>query len=75
MKKWKIILTIILTLLIVPVATGAIYVNFILDKVIVDDEFDKDFDLMTNDNLSESNIKNIALFGVDCYDGFILRYG
>lgn len=66
MRKWKIILTIILTLLIVPVATGAIYVNFILDKVIVDDEFDKDFDLMTNDNLSESNIKNIALFGVDC---------
>lgn len=69
MKKWKIILTIILTLLIVPVAAGAIYVNFILDKVTVgDEEFDKDFDLMTNESLKEknTNVKNIALFGVDC---------
>ena len=63
MKKWKILLTIVLTLLIIPVAAGAIYVNFILDKVTVDDEeFDKDFDLMTNENLKESDIKNIALF-------------
>ncbi len=67
MKKWKILLTIVLTLLIIPMAAGAIYVNFILDKVTVDDEeFDKDFDLMTNENLKESDIKNIALFGVDC---------
>ena len=67
MKKWKILLTIVLALLIIPVAAGAIYVNFILDKVTVDDEeFDKDFDLMTNENLKESDIKNIALFGVDC---------
>lgn len=67
MKKWKIILTVVLALLIIPVAAGAIYVNFILDKVTVDDEeFDKDFDLMTNENLKESDIKNIALFGVDC---------
>ena len=67
MKKWKIFLTVVLALLIIPVAAGAIYVNFILDKVTVDDEeFDKDFDLMTNENLKESDIKNIALFGVDC---------
>lgn len=67
MKKWKILLTVVLALLIIPVAAGAIYVNFILDKVTVDDEeFDKDFDLMTNENLKESDIKNIALFGVDC---------
>lgn len=69
MKKWKIILAVILALLIVPVAAGAIYVNFILDKVTVgDEEFDKDFDLMTNESLKEknTNVKNIALFGVDC---------
>ncbi|MDO4924781.1 MAG: LCP family protein [Turicibacter sp.] len=69
MKKWKIILAVILALLIVPVAAGAIYVNFILDKVTVgDEEFDKDFDLMTNEILKENNtdVKNIALFGVDC---------
>lgn len=67
MKKWKIILTVILVLLIVPVAAGAIYVNLILDKVTVkDDEFDKNFDLNVNTNLENSDIKNIALFGVDC---------
>lgn len=67
MKKWKIVLTVMLGLVIIPVVSGAIYVNFILDKVIVDEEeFDKDFDLMTNESLKESNIKNIALFGVDC---------
>lgn len=67
MKKWKIILTVILALLIVPVAVGAIYVNFILDKVAVDDaDFDKNFDLNVNTNLENSDIKNIALFGVDC---------
>lgn len=67
MKKLKIILTVILALLIVPVAVGAIYVNFILDKVTVkDDEFDENFDLNVNTNLENSDIKNIALFGVDC---------
>ena len=35
MKKWKIILTIVLALLIVPVAVGAVYMNLILDKVTV----------------------------------------
>lgn len=69
MKNWKIILAVILCLLIVPVAAGVIYVNFVLEKVTVDDEeFDRDFDLMTNENLKEKNInvENIALFGVDC---------
>lgn len=67
MKKRKIVLTFILALLTVPVAAGAIYVNFILDKVTVkDDEFDKSFDLNVNTNLENSDIKNIALFGVDC---------
>ncbi len=67
MKKWKIILTVILALLIIPVAVGAIYVNFILDKVAVDDaDFDKNFDLNVNTNLENSDVKNIALFGVDC---------
>ena len=67
MKKWKIILSFILALLIIPVATGAIYVNFVLDKVTVsDEEFDKDFDLNVNTNLQNSDVKNIALFGVDC---------
>ena len=67
MKKWKIILTIVLALLIVPVAVGAVYMNLILDKVTVsEDEFDKDFDLNVNTNLENSNVKNIALFGVDC---------
>ena len=67
MKKWKIILSIVLALLIIPVAAGAIYVNFVLDKVTVsDEEFDKDFDLNVNTNLENSDVKNIALFGVDC---------
>ena len=67
MKKWKIILSIVLALLIIPVAAGAIYVNFVLDKVTVsDEEFGKDFDLNINTNLENSNVKNIALFGVDC---------
>lgn len=67
MKKWKIILTIVLALLIIPLAAGAIYVNFVLDKVTVNDkDFDKDFDLNINNNLQDSDIKNIALFGVDC---------
>ncbi len=67
MKKWKIILSIVLALLIIPVAAGAIYVNFVLDKVTVsDEEFDKDFDLNVNTNLQNSDVKNIALFGVDC---------
>lgn len=67
MKKWKIILTIVLALLIVPVAVGAVYMNLILDKVTVsEDEFDKDFDLNVNTNLENSDVKNIALFGVDC---------
>lgn len=67
MKKWKIILGVILALLIVPVAAGAIYVNFILDKVTLGDkEFDKNFDLNINTNLENSDVKNIALFGVDC---------
>ena len=69
MKKWKIVLAVVLALLIIPVAAGAFYVNFVLDKVTVnDEEFDKDFDLMTNENLKENNenVKNIVLFGVDC---------
>lgn len=67
MKKWKIALAVVLALLVIPVAVGAMYVNFILDKVTVnDDEFDKDFDLMTNDNLEGTGVENIALFGVDC---------
>lgn len=67
MKKWKIVLAVVLFLLVLPVAAGAIYVNFVLDKVIVDENgFDKNFDLMTNENLKDSEIKNIALFGVDC---------
>lgn len=67
MKKWKIVLTIVLALLIIPMAAGAFYVNFVLDKVTIDpEEFDKDFDLMTNENIQGDDIKNIALFGVDC---------
>ena len=67
MKKWKIILTIVLALLIIPVAGGAIYVNFVLDKVTVSvEDFDKDFDLNVNTNLQNNDVKNIALFGVDC---------
>ena len=67
MKKWKIILSVVLALLIIPVAAGAIYVNFVLDKVTVsDEEFNKDFDLNVNTNLQNSDVKNIALFGVDC---------
>lgn len=67
MKKWKIILFIVLALLIIPVAAGAIYVNFALDKVTVsDEEFNEDFDLNVNTSLENSNVKNIALFGVDC---------
>lgn len=67
MKRWKIILTVVLALLIIPVVAGAIYVNFILDRVIInDEEFDKNFDLMTNETLKDSKVKNIALFGVDC---------
>lgn len=67
MKKWKLILSVLLVLLIVPITVGAIYVNFILDKVTVDDnEFDKNYDLMINEKLQDTNIKNIALFGVDC---------
>lgn len=67
MKKWKIILSVILFLLIIPVAAGAIYVNFVLDKVTTkDEEFDKEFDLNVNTNLQNNDVKNIALFGVDC---------
>ncbi len=67
MKKWKIILSIVLALLIIPVAAGVIYVNFLLDKVTVsDEEFDKDFDLNVNTNIENSDVKNIALFGLDC---------
>lgn len=67
MKKLKIVLIVVLALLIIPVAAGAIYVNFILDKVTIDhNESNKDFDLMTNENLKDSDIENIALFGVDC---------
>ena len=55
MKKWKIILSVVLALLIIPVAAGAIYVNFVLDKVTVsDEEFDKDFDLNINTSLKNS---------------------
>ena len=55
MKKWKIILTIVLALLIIPVAGGAIYVNFVLDKVTVSvEDFDKDFDLNVNTNLQNN---------------------
>ena len=67
MKKWKIILAIILALLIIPVGVGAIYVNVILNKVTVsEEEFDKDFDLNVNTSLENNNMKNIALFGLDC---------
>ena len=56
-----------LALLIIPVAVGAVYVNFVLDKVTVSvEDFDKDFDLNVNTNLQNNDVKNIALFGVDC---------
>lgn len=67
MKKWKLILCVVLALLIIPVGISVIYINFILDKVSVDDtEFDKEFDLDINSNLNNKDIRNIALFGVDC---------
>ena len=79
MKKWKIILSIVLALLVIPVAAGAIYLNFILDQVTVSEgevteqykeefevEIEEDFDLKINTELESSEVKNIALFGVDC---------
>lgn len=56
----------LLVLLIVPITVSVIYVNFILDKVTLDDyEFAINYDSMTNENLRKSDIKNIALFGID----------
>lgn len=56
----------LLVLLIVPITVSVIYVNFILDKVTLDDyEFAINYDSMTNENLKKSDIKNIALFGID----------
>ena len=79
MKKWKIILSIVLGLLVIPVAAGAIYLNFILDQVTVSEgevseeykeefkgEIGEDFDLKINKDLESSEVKNIALFGLDC---------
>ena len=49
----------LLVLLIVPITVSVIYVNFILDKVTLDDyEFAINYDSMTNENLKKSDIKN-----------------
>lgn len=72
MKKTKIILITILILLAIPLVSGTIFVNSILDRVIVDENGigidEEKIDLMANPELQDKDkdVLNFALFGMDC---------
>ena len=67
------ILGTIFVLIIGIIVAAGLYINSLLDDVIVDnsDDVKEEVDLNINENLKESDVVNMALFGVDCrVEGF-----